>query len=173
MYDNQCALLRKVATKYGMDGDTLIAEFLTDPLRVIPPSQKKIIVTQKHNLVQKQVDDEDSCRCVARTKSGLQCTKDARSGDNNQLCGAHARMLEEKGRLEFGTVKDGRSRCCARVWNRGNGGQCSRLATTNSDLCGCHKTELEKTGGLHHGRIEEPPPLNVFKRATKKKALYK
>lgn len=167
IYENHCDLLRRVAAKYSLDGDALIAEFLKNPvLHVVPPSDKKIIVTQKHNVVPGK---SERCRCIAHTKNGSQCTKDARLGDANQLCGGHARMLEEKGDLDFGT----RARCCARVWNRGNGGQCSRLSVCHSDLCGPHNAELEKNGVLHHGRIQDPPPAAVFKCTTRKKALYK
>lgn len=64
-------------------------------------------------------------------------------------------------------------RCVARVWNRGNGKQCSRKRTDGSDLCAHHQSMLEKNGQLRHGRIEETPPATVFSTTTKRKALYK
>jgi len=48
-------------------------------------------------------------------------------------------------------------RCMARVWNRGQGGQCSRRRTEDSELCGQHDLEAQQRG-LTHGRIDGEIP---------------
>jgi hypothetical protein len=64
-------------------------------------------------------------------------------------------------------------RCRARIWNRGNGGQCTRKKQSeDSDLCSHHSKMEEKDGKLRHGRITEPPPYGIFTRC-RKKVVYK
>jgi len=57
------------------------------------------------------------------------------------------------------------SRCLARVWNRGRGGQCTRSRRDGCDFCTSH------TSSQKHGRIDDKVPRDLFPfRAT---ALYK
>jgi hypothetical protein len=66
------------------------------------------------------------------------------------------------------------SRCMARVWNRGKGGQCVRLrssanssrnTTIKCDYCSQHAKNRK------HGRIDEPPVKDVFPKEAK--SVYK
>jgi len=45
-------------------------------------------------------------------------------------------------------------RCQARIWNDGNGGQCSRARALPGELCGVHQSLLERDGSLPHGRMD-------------------
>jgi hypothetical protein len=54
------------------------------------------------------------------------------------------------------------SRCTARVWNRGKGGQCTRHG---SPFCKQH-TQKRK-----HGLITDPPPMDIF--SNKSNTVYK
>lgn len=56
-------------------------------------------------------------------------------------------------------------RCMARVWNRGQGGQCTRAKLKNCDFCTQHK-EKQK-----HGRIDESVPREIFQKSSN--VLYK
>lgn len=56
-------------------------------------------------------------------------------------------------------------RCLARVWNRGKGGQCTRMKCEGGDFCKQHMS------GCRHGIIGEAPPKKVFGKTTR--ALYK
>lgn len=56
-------------------------------------------------------------------------------------------------------------RCCARVWNRGKGGQCSRCRSEGEKFCKQH-IETRK-----HGLITEPPKRTLFPK--KSRIIYK
>lgn len=57
------------------------------------------------------------------------------------------------------------NRCCARVWNRGKGGQCTRACKSNSLFCLQH-VEVRK-----HGLITEKPSKDIF--CKKQTVIYK
>lgn len=62
-------------------------------------------------------------------------------------------------------------RCQARVWNRGQGGQCKRKKTNiEHNLCSQHFKNFTELGKLRHGLITEPPVNDKPKRS---KVLYK
>lgn len=56
-------------------------------------------------------------------------------------------------------------RCCARIWNRGKGGQCTRPKKTDSDYCAQHSTHLK------HGDIREKVDRSIFPKQSQ--CLYK
>lgn len=62
-------------------------------------------------------------------------------------------------------LPDPEKRCIARVWNRGKGGQCTRIKCDGEDLCKQH------LGGCKHGVIGDMPPKQVFGKSIR--ALYK
>jgi hypothetical protein len=57
------------------------------------------------------------------------------------------------------------TRCMARIWNRGKGGQCSRNKSEDCDYCSQHKEKRK------HGRIDEIVPRELFQK--KSNVLYK
>lgn len=184
LYEMQCKLLKCVASKYGLDYDELSSTFLKDPLQIIPPSDKKIIVTRKHNVHHNddRTTSYDVTKCNAKLCNGNQCSRCPRP--NNIFCGHHVTLMENNdGTLKYGTINDIdtttngcstiKRECMARIWNRGNGGQCSKHARDGGEYCGGHTNEIMKNGKLRHGRVNEPPPNDVFKPTVRQKALYK
>ena len=109
-------LLKNVATKYKLDSDKLIDEFIphSSQLEIIPDNKLAIKVQRINN---------------------------TRSVSNND------------------------QRCMARIWNRGKGGQCTRIRTKNCDLCTQH------TNNLKHGRFDQEVNRDIF--VKKSTVLYK
>jgi hypothetical protein len=66
-------------------------------------------------------------------------------------------------------------RCLARIWNRGNGGQCTRERKEDCEYCGHHMKLVKEEGILRHGRIDQQPPHDVFgeSQGPRRKALTK
>lgn len=62
-------------------------------------------------------------------------------------------------------IPDDNNRCMARVWNRGKGGQCTRIKKDNCEYC------LQHSQHLKHGRIDSDVPKHIFQ--TNSKILYK
>lgn len=62
------------------------------------------------------------------------------------------------------TIPNNENRCCARVWNRGKGGQCTRACKSNSLFCSQH-VEVRR-----HGVITEIPSKDIF--CKKKNSIY-
>lgn len=56
------------------------------------------------------------------------------------------------------------SRCHARVWNRGKGGQCTRKCADASEYCSQHKDQRK------HGDMREKPPRHMY--PAQKRTLY-
>lgn len=63
------------------------------------------------------------------------------------------------------TLPDEDKRCLARVWNRGKGGQCTRMKCDGEDFC------VQHVAYQKHGVISAPPPKDVFGKSIR--ALYK
>ena len=59
-------------------------------------------------------------------------------------------------------------RCHARIWNRGNGGQCTRISKEGSNFCTQHMDPESRK----HGDMSMAPSPDVFKPNQRKKALY-
>lgn len=57
------------------------------------------------------------------------------------------------------------NQCCARVWNRGKGGQCTRKKKDGEDYCTQHINNRK------HGDITDKPDRAIFPK--KSNALYK
>lgn len=188
LYEIQAALIRKIAMEYGLDSDAIVSKFLKDPLKLVPSSEKKVVVTRKITAkkapatTEIEHEEDDPERCYARITSGGRCTRKI-AQDSDKLCTFHVNMLEKQGCLRKGMVDDGnnksfeplKKRCVARVWNRGNGGQCTKFSASNEcDLCGNHMREHTLNGGkLRHGLMSEPPPRDIFRPTMRKKVLYK
>ena len=50
--------------------------------------------------------------------------------------------------------------CCARVWNEGYGGQCTKKKKNSSRICGKHQNMIDKYGELWLGYITDDCPRN-------------
>jgi hypothetical protein len=70
-----------------------------------------------------------------------------------------------KKKLETKQVPESKSRCVARVWNRGKGGQCTRLKHEDCEFCTQHKSNRK------HGRIDEKADKTIFPQSSY--AVYK
>eukprot|EP00445_Apocalathium_hangoei_P078215 CAMPEP_0204173124 /NCGR_PEP_ID=MMETSP0361-20130328/44726_1 /ASSEMBLY_ACC=CAM_ASM_000343 /TAXON_ID=268821 /ORGANISM="Scrippsiella Hangoei, Strain SHTV-5" /LENGTH=262 /DNA_ID=CAMNT_0051131353 /DNA_START=53 /DNA_END=840 /DNA_ORIENTATION=- len=65
------------------------------------------------------------------------------------------------------------SRCMARVWADGVGGQCKSAVVSDDSLCAIHRKKQEGLAGLAHGRLDGPVPENKlaeFRRAQAARA---
>ena len=62
-------------------------------------------------------------------------------------------------------VPDSDERCKARVWNRGNGGQCCRSQKDGTIFCAQHSKDRK------HGIISDKPDRSIFPRKTQ--IIYK
>jgi cytochrome c553 len=111
--NSHISLLKKVATKYALNENQLIEEFV-----------QNVTITPN-------------------TTVAISIKKDYQPKETAEKC----------------------IRCMARVWNRGKGGQCTRLRKNNEDYCGQHMTDRK------HGRIDEKVPRELF--PNKASALYK
>lgn len=70
------------------------------------------------------------------------------------------------------SVAEEDTRCQARIWNRGRGGQCTRKHGKDDKLCTQHSSILEKRGNLKYGWINEPPSSDIFGSGSMRKALH-
>jgi hypothetical protein len=70
-----------------------------------------------------------------------------------------------KKKLEAKQIPDIKNRCVARVWNRGKGGQCTRLKHEDCEYCAQHKSNTK------HGRIDEKADKAIFPQSSH--AVYK
>ena len=70
-----------------------------------------------------------------------------------------------KKKLETKQVPELKNRCVARVWNRGKGGQCTRLKHEDCEYCAQHKINRK------HGRIDEKAEKSIFPQSSH--AVYK
>ncbi|NDB85576.1 MAG: hypothetical protein EB127_23165 [Alphaproteobacteria bacterium] len=107
-------LLVKVATKYHLNSEDLISEFVVGRVKLIPTNKVNVVV--KKEITRK-------------------------------------------------TVVDDTSRCMARIWNRGKGGQCTRAKLCDSMFCNQHINKHK------HGCINEPVNKSIFPKEPT--ALYK
>lgn len=104
LYDIQCDLLKKVATTYNLCEKEVIEKFLTDPLKVLPPTDKQVVITQKHNAPPPVPDDR---RCMARVWNrgkGGRCSRSMCA--DSDLCGHHCKLLEKNGFLQHGKMNE-------------------------------------------------------------------
>eukprot|EP00446_Apocalathium_sp_SHHI-4_P007497 CAMPEP_0177168746 /NCGR_PEP_ID=MMETSP0367-20130122/9223_1 /TAXON_ID=447022 ORGANISM="Scrippsiella hangoei-like, Strain SHHI-4" /NCGR_SAMPLE_ID=MMETSP0367 /ASSEMBLY_ACC=CAM_ASM_000362 /LENGTH=264 /DNA_ID=CAMNT_0018614885 /DNA_START=58 /DNA_END=849 /DNA_ORIENTATION=- len=65
------------------------------------------------------------------------------------------------------------SKCMARVWADGVGGQCKSAVVSDDSLCAIHRKKQEGLAGLAHGRLDGPVPENKlaeFRRAQAARA---
>lgn len=113
----QTDLLLKVATKYNLNEDELIATFVKETqLTIVPNNNVTVVVHKKINKLHKPPVNMEN-------------------------------------------------RCCARIWNRGKGGQCTRQACDNSQYCSQHKEHRK------HGDITDRVDAKLFPKNPT--ALYK
>lgn len=113
----QTEVLDKVATKYNLNAEDLISEFVVNKVKLIPTNNITVVV--KKEILRKVVVDDTS-------------------------------------------------RCMARIWNRGKGGQCTRArlcGTQHSMFCSQHVDNHK------HGCIHEPVNKKLFPKEPT--ALYK
>ena len=82
-----------------------------------------------------------------------------------QIVGNEKILIEVTKKISGKKLPTEESRCMARVWNRGKGGQCSRCKGSNSDYC------LQHNENRKHGRIDEKVPREIFQ--NKSNSLYK
>lgn len=100
-------LLKNVATKYKLDHDSLVQEFL--------PQEK----------LDKLVDKRTT---------------------TTEVYVKHKKVAHPPPE----------SRCMARIYNRGKGGQCTKSRSESGDLCALHCKYLK------HGKITDPVPRELF-----------
>lgn len=82
-------------------------------------------------------------------------------------------LPNEKQYVDRSLFEGKQDRCCARVWNGGYGGQCSRKQKRN-ELCQKHQDIIIQQGELWLGYITEKRPENpIYKGPSNDKHMIK
>jgi hypothetical protein len=82
-----------------------------------------------------------------------------------QLIPNHAVNIVVKKEVHPRPVPKCETRCMARVWNRGKGGQCTRKRKGETEFCAQHQTDRK------HGTMHDQPPHAIFPKTCH--VLYK
>jgi len=131
-----------------MDVPCFIFEIFEKELRNIQIDLLKKVATKKGYDVEKFVNEflpeQTNLRLIPNSKTKIQIQKKNVAN----------KSLPEKDK-----------QCMARVWNRGKGGQCTRLKFENNEYCSQHIKNRK------HGRIDESPSEEIFPKEFK--SLYK